>query len=165
MSGETESRSDAQGLGPKTVLVFLVFLIFAGAGPLVGGSIVQLSGWFLFSTAPPDSYEFRFYMDFIGAAASASYFFGGLQALFVAVVAATFQVKVRTGFVPFLPVLVSALFAGVAMVVQGENLGIFDIVTLLTVLVFHAVCGILCGLICNALLWPFRPRPGNQVMA
>ena len=164
MSGETVSRSDAQGFGPKTVLVFL---IFAGAGPLSGGLIVQAAGWYLFSAAPQDSYGFRFYMDLAGTAVSVSYFCGGLQALFVAIVAAIFQVKVRTGFVPRLPILVSSLFAGVvvAAVIQGPNLGIFDIATLLMVFAFHAVCGILCALICNTLLWPFRPRPDNQAMA
>jgi hypothetical protein len=164
VSGETESRSDAQGLGPKTVLVFL---IFAGAGPPIGGLILQAAGWFLFGTAPRDSYEFRFYLDLMGATALFSYIFGGLQALFVAVVAAIFQIKVRTGVVPLWPVLASSLFAGVvaAMVVQGGNLGIFDIATLLMVFAFHAFCGILCGLICNALLWPFRPRSANQAMA
>jgi hypothetical protein len=164
VSGGTESRSDAQGLGPKTVLVFL---IFAGAGPPIGGLIVQAVGWFLFSTGPQAPHEFRFYLDLMGATAFFSYIFGGLQALFVAVVAAIFQVKVRTGFVPLWPALVSSLFAGivVAIAIQGRNLGIFDIAMLLMVIAFHAFCGILCGLICNALLWPLRPRSANQAMA
>jgi hypothetical protein len=159
-----ERRSDAQGFGPKTVLVFL---IFAGAGPFIGGLIVKVAVWFFFGTAPQDSDDFRVYHDIIETPALVSYVFGGLQASFVAVVAAIFQVKVRTGFVPFFPILVASVFAGVvaATVVQGGNLGIFGIAALLVVIAFHAFCGMLCWLICTALLWPFRPRPGNQVTA
>jgi hypothetical protein len=163
VSGETESRSDAQGLGPKTVLVFFVF---AGAGPPIGSLIVE-TGVFLFSPAPPVPHGFRFYLDHLGTAALFSYILGGLQALFVAAVAVIFQVKVRTGFVPFLPILVSSLIACVVVAIVLGRGDLDDIpsyvATLLVVFAFHVTCGILCWLICNGLLWPFRPRPANQV--
>jgi hypothetical protein len=69
--------------------------------------------------------------------------------------------------VPFRPVFFGALFITVAyavfMMVKNagppawEGLSIF--------FVLHVGSSILCWLVCNAVLWPFRRRSDHQVMA
>ena len=164
VSGASDDVSDAEGFTPKTALVFLIFLV---AGPPLGLLLVSATALILAHGEPAASYSLSAYLRMFGFFAIASYSAGGVQALFLAFVASIAQAVSRTGLVPFRPVFFGALFVTVAyavfMMVKSagppawERLSIF--------LVLHVGSTILCWLVCNAVLWPFRRRPNEQAMA
>ena len=164
MSGATGHASDAEGFTPKTALVFIVFLV---VGPPIAILLVSATTLILAHGEPAASYNPSAYLRTFGFFAIASYIAGGVQALFLAFVASIAQASSRTGLVPFRPVLFGALFITVAYAVfmmiknagppAWEGLSIF--------LVLHVGSTILCWLLCNALLWPFRRRLDRRVVA
>jgi hypothetical protein len=163
VSGEADNRSEAEGATPKTALVFLIFLI---AGPPVGILLtwaMAMSLAYILGDFP--TRDLPLHLRSLGIFVIASYALGGVQALFVACVAAVVQSMSRVGLVPVRPVLVACLLASLALpgftIVTSQSLPPWDMVLALVGL--HIGSGILCWLICNALLWPFRPRPANQV--
>ena len=156
--------SDAVGFTPKTALVFLIFL---AAGPPLGFLLLWATAIMFGQGQPAASYNLSAYLRTFGFFAIASYIAGGVQALFLAFVASIAQAASRTGLVPFRPVFLGSLFitvayAGFMMVKRAgppawEGLSIF--------LVLHVGSTILCWLVCNAVLWPFRRRLVDQVLA
>ena len=163
MSGTTDHVSDAEGFTPKTALVFFIFLI---VGPPIAILLVSATTLILAHGEPAASYNLSSYLRMFGFFAIASYIAGGVQALFLAFVASIAQAASRTGLVPFRPVFFGALFITVAYAVfmmiknagppAWEGLSIF--------FVLHVGSTILCWLVCNAVLWPFRRRSDQQVM-
>ncbi len=164
VSGATDNVSDAVGFTSKTALVFLIFLV---VGPPIALLLVLATALLLAHGEPAASYDLSAYLRMFGFFAIASYIAGGVQALFLAFVASIAQATSRAGLVPFRPVFFGALFITVAyaafMVVKNvgppawESLSIF--------FVLHVGSSILCWLVCNAVLWPFRRRSDHQVMA
>jgi hypothetical protein len=164
MSGAADQGSDAEGFTPKTALVFLIFL---AAGPPLGFLLMWATAMILGPGRPAASYDLSVYLRTFGFFAIASYIAGGVQALFLAFVASIAQASSRAGLVPFRPVFSGALFVTVAyaifMMIKNagppawEGLSIF--------LFLHVGSTILCWLVCNAMLWPFRRRADQQVMA
>jgi hypothetical protein len=164
MSDATDRTSDAEGFTPKTALVFLIFLV---VGPPIGLVLVSATTLLLAHGEPAASYNLSAYLRTFGFFAIASYIAGGVQALFLAFVASIAQATSRTGLVPFRPVFFGALFVTVAYAVfmmiknaappAWEGLSIFFIL--------HVGSTILCWLVCNAVLWPFRRRADQQVVA
>ena len=164
MNGTTDHVSDAEGFTPKTALVFFIFLV---AGPPIAILLVSATTLILAQGEPAASYNLSAYLRMFGFFAAASYIAGGVQALFLAFVASIAQAASRTGLVPFRPVFFGALFVTVAYAVfmmikdaappAWEGLSIF--------FVLHVGSTILCWLVCNAVLWPFRRRADQQVMA
>jgi hypothetical protein len=164
VSSATDHVSDAVGFTPKTVLVFLIFL---AAGPPLGFLLIWATALAFGVGQPAASYDPSAYLKVFGFFAVASYIAGGVQALFLAFVASIAQAASRNGLVPFRAVFFGALFITVAyaifMVIKDagklgwEGLSIF--------LVLHVGSTIMCWLVCNALLWPFRRQPGYQVPA
>jgi hypothetical protein len=156
--------SDAEGATPKTALVFLIFL---AAGPPLGGLALWTIAVVLGRIpAALSMHDLSLHLQALSVVALASYIFGGVQAQFVACVAAIVQSMSRVGLVPFLPILLAALLAGGAnaafLVMRNERQPLWDLVPLIGL---HVGSGLLCWLICNAVLWPFRRRSANQVMA
>lgn len=164
-SRAADNLSEAVGATPKTVLVFLIFLL---AGPPVGilavWAMVIVLGYVMGASATPD---LSAHLRSFGVFAVASYAFGGVQALFAGGVAAVVQAMSRGGLVPARPVLVACLLAGLAYpafaIATNRSLPPWD--TLLAFIGQHVGSGILCWLICNAVLWPFRRRSANQAIA
>jgi hypothetical protein len=162
--GATDHVSDAEGFTPKTALVFLIFLV---VGPPIAILLVSATTLVFAHGEPAASYNLSGYLRMFGFFAIASYIAGGVQALFLAFVASIAQAASRTGLVPFRPVFLGALFITVAYAVfmtiknagppAWEGLSIF--------FVLHVGSTILCWLVCNAVLWPFRRRSDQQVMA
>jgi uncharacterized membrane protein HdeD (DUF308 family) len=107
------------------------------------------------------------HLQLVGISVLASYAVGGLQALFVGGVAAIVQSMSRAGLVPFWPVLVACLLAGAAYpiftILKNQSLPYWEMSLLFFGL--NVGSGILCWLICNAVLWPFRRRSANQAIA
>jgi hypothetical protein len=165
VSGEADNLSEAEGATPKTALVFLIFLV---AGPPVGilfvWAMTIVLGYILGASATLD---LSAHLRTFGVFAVASYMFGGAQALFVACVAAVVQSMSHAGLVPFRPVLAACLLASVAYpaftIATNQSPPPWDM--LLAMIGLHVGGGMLCWLICNAILWPFRRRSANQVMA
>jgi hypothetical protein len=165
VSGAAENLSQAEGATPKTALVFLIFLV---AGPPVGillmwamvMSLAYILGGLPTRDLPLHLRSLSFFM-------VASYMLGGAQALFVACVAAVVQSMSRVGLVPVRPVLVACLLASVAypafMIVADRSPPPWEM--LLAWVGLHVGSGLLCWLICNAVLWPFRRRFVNQAIA
>jgi hypothetical protein len=93
-----------------------------------------------------------------------SFMLGGLQALLVAFVAATYHAMSVTGMVPYRPVLLAALLAAavgdVIVLVKTEKLT--DFVFMFTVA--HAVSALLCCLIFNLLMMSFRRKPNRRTV-
>jgi hypothetical protein len=157
VSDAADNVSDAVGFTPKTVLVFLIFL---AAGPPLGFLLIWATGMIFGQGRPAAPYGLSVYLRTFGFFAIASYIAGGVQALFQAFVASIAQTASRTGLVPFRPVFFGSLFitvayAGFMMVKRAgppawEGLSIF--------LFLHVGSTILCWLVCNAVLWPFRRR-------
>ncbi|MEH2552701.1 asparagine N-glycosylation enzyme membrane subunit Stt3 [Bradyrhizobium algeriense] len=164
MSDAADNVSDAVGFTPKTALVFLIFL---AAGPPLGFLLIWATGMMFGYGQPAASYGLSAYLWTFGFFAIASYIAGGAQALFLAFVASIAQAVSRTGLVPFRPVFLGSLFVTVAYAVfvmvksasppAWERLSIF--------LVLHVGSTIWCWLICNTVLWPFRRRSDQQVLA
>jgi hypothetical protein len=165
VSGAADNASEAVGATPKTALVFLIFLLL---GPPVGILAVWVMviavSYVLGASKAPD---LPAHLKTFSVFAAASYMFGGVQALFVGGVAAVVQAMSRQGLVPVRPVLVACLLAGLAYpafaIATNRSLPDWDM--LLALIVLHAGSGLLCCLICNAVLWPFRRRSANQAMA
>ncbi|CAN7663406.1 hypothetical protein LJR220_006287 [Bradyrhizobium sp. LjRoot220] len=168
-AGDTSLRlvgnlSEAEGATPKTALVFLIFLV---AGPPLGALLIWavLLIWAIISHNPPSVHHYHLQM--VGISVLASYAVGGLQSLFVGGVAAIVQSMSRAGLVPFRPVLVACLLAGAAYpvftILKNQSLPYWEMLLLFFGLSVGS--GILCWLICNAVLWPFRRRSANQAMA
>jgi hypothetical protein len=163
---QADNLSDAEGATPKTALVFLIFL---AAGPPLGGLLIWTIFliWAILGHNPPSVHHLSAHLQLSGIYALASYAVGGLQALFVGCVAAIVQSMSRAGLVPFWPVLVACLLAGVAYpaftILKNQSLPHWDM--LLPFFGLQVGSGILCWLICNALLWPFRRLSANQAMA
>jgi len=164
VNGTADSCSEAEGATSKTALVFLFFAV---AGPPLGSLIVWASAIVLGVVPSPSARDLSAHLGSLALFAVASYIFGGLQALFVAVVAAIAQSMSRSGLVPFRPVLFASLMASAAYVVfavvKSEKLPSWD--TLLGFASLHVGTALLCALICNTLLWPFRRRFVNQAVA
>jgi hypothetical protein len=164
VSRATDNVSDAVGFTPKTVLVFLIFLV---AGPPLGLLIVWSTAMLLGHSQPDASYNLLAHLRVFGVFAIASYMAGGIQALFLAFVASIAQAASRDGLVPFRPVLFGALFITAAyavfMIIKAS--GPFAWEQWSIFLVLHVGSTILCWLVCNALLWPFRRRFVNQAIA
>ena len=165
MSGAAENLSEAEGATPKTALVFLIFL---AAGPPVGISLMWamvMSLAYILGDFP--TRDLPLHLRSLGVFVVASYVFGGVQALFVACVAAVVQSMSRVGLVPVRPVLVACLLASVAyptfVIVTDRSLPPWDM--LLALVGLHVGSGLLCWTICNAVLWPFRRRFVNQAVA
>jgi hypothetical protein len=165
VSTPVEHADVADGATPKAALVFMIFL---AAGPPLGSLLL----WFIVIIAgpiplPSSLHEVSVHLRMIGLFAVASYIFGGLQALFVATVAAVFQSLSRLGLVPVRPVLIACLLASavypVFLFVKDHNPPPWSFV--LASVALHVGSGLLCCLICNTVLWPFRRRSGNQVAA
>ena len=164
MSDAADNVSDAVGFTPKTALVFLIYL---AAGPPLGFLLIWATAMIFGQGLPAANYGFSVYLRTFGVFAIASYIAGGVQALFLAFVASIAQAASRTGLVPFRPVFFGALFITVAyavfMMVKSagppawEGLSIF--------FVLHVGSTILCWLVCNVVLWPFRRRSDQQVLA
>jgi hypothetical protein len=159
-----DNVSDSVGFTPKTALVFLIFV---AVGPPLGFLVLWATALPFGAGQPAGSYDLSAYLKVFGFFAIASYIAGGVQALFLAFVASIAQAASRDGLVPFRAVFLGALFItvayGVFMIVKDggalgwEGLSIF--------FVLHVGSTILCWLVCNALLWPFRRRSANQVTA
>jgi hypothetical protein len=164
VSSATDTVSEAVGFAPKTVLVFLIFL---GIGPPLGFLVMWATALAFGVGQPAASYDASAYLKVFGFFAVASYIVGGVQALFLAVVASIAQAASRDGLVPFRAVFFAALFVtaayGAFMLIKNagalawEGLSIF--------FVLHVGSTILCWLLCNAVLWPFRRRSASQVTA
>ena len=164
MSSATDNASDAVGFTPKTVLVFLIFL---AAGPPLGFLLIWATALAFGVGQPAASYDLSAHLKVFSFFAVASYLAGGVQALFLAIVASIAQAASRDGLVPFRAVFFGALFITAAyavfMVIKDagklgwEGLSIF--------LVLHVGSTIMCWLVCNALLWPFRRQPDYRVRA
>jgi hypothetical protein len=161
-----ENLSEAEGATPKTALVFLIFLV---AGPPLGAVLF----WAIFLISkflghnPPLVHHLPVVLQLVGISVVASYAVGGVQALLVGGVAAIFQSMSRAGLVPFWPVLVACLLAGAAYpvftILKNQSLPYWEMVLLSFGL--NLGSGILCWMICNAVLWPFRRRSANQAIA
>jgi len=159
-----DNVSDAVGFTPKTALVFLIFV---AVGPPLGFLVLWATALAFGAGQPAGSYNVSAYLKVLGFFAVASYIAGGVQALFLAFVASIAQAASRDGLVPLRAVVFGALFItvayGIFMIVKDggalgwEGLSIF--------FVLHVGSTILCWLVCNALLWPFRRRSANQVPA
>jgi hypothetical protein len=159
-----DNLSEAEGATPKTALVFLIFLV---AGPPLGALFIWailLIGTII-GHHTPSVHHLSAVLELVGISVLASYAVGGLQALFVGGVAAIVQSMSRAGLVPFWPVLVACLLAAAAYpvfaILKNQSLPYWE-----TALLFFGLTvgsGILCWLICNAVLWPFRRRSANQV--
>ncbi|KRQ98823.1 hypothetical protein CQ10_25920 [Bradyrhizobium valentinum] len=145
------------GFTPKTALVFLIFL---AAGPPFGFLVIWATAMIFGPSQPVASYGPSAYLQTFGFFAIASYIAGGVQALFLAFVASIAQAASRTGLVPFWPVFFGALFITVAyavfMMVKRAGPPAWEGLSIL--LVLHVGSTILCWLVCNAVLWPFRRR-------
>lgn len=156
--------SDAVGFTPKTALVFLIFL---AAGPPFGFLVIWATAMIFGASQPVASYGPSAYLRTFGFFAIASYIAGGVQALFLAFVASIAQAASRDGMVPFRPVFFGSLFVTVAyalfMIVKSAGLPGWEGLSIF--LVLHTGAAILCWLVCNAVLWPFRHRTANQVAA
>ena len=164
MSEAADNVSDAVGFTPKTVLVFLIFL---AVGPPLGVLVMWGTALIFGQGQPAASYGLSAYLRTFGFFAIASYIVGGVQALFLAFVASIAQAASRTGLVPFRPVFFGALFITVAyagfMMVKRAGPPAWEGVSIF--LVLHVGSTILCWLVCNAVLWPFRRRLVDQVLA
>jgi uncharacterized membrane protein len=165
VSGATENLSAAEGVTPKTALVFLIFL---AAGPPLGSLLLWVATTVLGHIPLPLSvHDVSVHLQMLGIYAVASYIFGGVQALLVAAVAAIVQSMSRMGMLPFLPVLLACLLASAAYpaltIVKSRSLPAWDM--LLLVAGLHVGSGILCWVICNTILWPLRRRSSHQAMA
>jgi hypothetical protein len=164
VSDTAGNLSDAVGFTPKTALVFLIFL---AVGPPLGFLVLWGTALIFGQGQPAAPYGLSVYLRTFGFFAIASYAVGGVQALFLAFVASIAQAASRTGLVPFRPVFFGALFVTVAygavvMVKSArppgwEGLSIF--------FVLHVGSTILCWLVCNTVLWPFRRRLDHRVLA
>jgi hypothetical protein len=165
VSGATDNLSAAEGATPKTALVFLIFL---GAGPPLGLLVLMASGIVAgHALSAFSTHDLLAHLRSLGVFAIVSYGLGGIQALFVACVAAISQAMSPMGLLPFLPVLLACLFVSVAYVsfgmVRNQGLPSWDNSLLFAGL--HFGSGILCWLICSAVLWPLRRRSDSQVAA
>jgi hypothetical protein len=164
-SRAADNLSEAVGATPKTVLVFLIFL---AAGPPLG-ILVFWAIVIVLRDAPLSfsTYDLSLHLRSFGVFTVGSYIFGGLQALFVACVAAIAQSMSRAGLVPLLPIILASLFvsAAFAVFVAVKSMSLFFGVVPLLFLGLHVGSGLLCWLICNTVLWPFRRRSANQAMA
>src|SRR5262245_1167991 len=101
MSRATDRISDAEGLTPKTALVFVIFLV---VGPPIAILLVSATTLLLARGETAASYNLASYFRMFGFFAIASYIAGGVQALFLAFVASIAQAASRTGLVPLRPV-------------------------------------------------------------
>jgi hypothetical protein len=164
VSGATDNVSGAEGFTPKTALVFLIFLV---VGPPTGLLLALATALILAHGEPAASYDLSVYLRMFGVFAFVSYIAGGVQALFLAFVASIAQASSRNGLVPFRPVFFGALFITVAFAVfmMIKNAGPPAREVLSMFFVLHVGSTILCWLVCNAVLWLFRRRPDQQVMA
>ncbi|UPJ48927.1 hypothetical protein IVB30_39025 [Bradyrhizobium sp. 200] len=164
MSDAADNVSDAVGFTPKTALVFLIFL---AAGPPLGLLLVWATAMIIGQGQSAANYGLSAHLRTFGFFAIASYIAGGVQALFLAFVASIAQAASRTGLVPFRPVLFGALFVTVAyavfMMVKNADPPAWERLSIFFVL--HVGSTILCWLVCNTVLWPFRRRSGRQVLA
>jgi hypothetical protein len=165
VSGATENLSKAEGATPKTALVFVIFLI---AGPpvailLMSAMMISL-GYILGDLSPRD---LPLHLRSLGVFVVASCMMGGVQALFVAGVAAVVQSMSPMGLLPLRPVLVACLLASLPfpafVIITDRTLPPWDM--LLALVGLHVGSGLLCWLICTTVLWPFRRRFGNDVAA
>jgi hypothetical protein len=165
VSGAADNLSAAEGATPKTALVFLIFL---AAGPPLGSLLLWASAIVVgYGIRSLLAHDLSFHLRSIGILMVSSYAFGGLQALFVAVVAAIAQSMSRAGLVPLLPILLASLLAGAAHAVFGlvksELQPRWDVLSFFVGL--HIAAGLLCWLVCNSVLWPSRRRFDDQVVA
>jgi hypothetical protein len=155
-AADDPGRPEIGGASAKSILVFLIFLIIGppltGFAMLAFGSAIG-GGEFPWLDAATSRRTAAFTLVI-------SYIFGGWQALAVAFVAAAFQSRTRSQLVPLLPVVLTSAFAGVVFIVvlaiKGGQLPAFGLIVLFFCL--HLGAGIVCWLIANILLWPFRRR-------
>ena len=164
VSSTTDHVSDAEGFTPKTAVVFVIFLV---AGPPIGLLLALATALILAHGEPAASNNLSVYLQMFGVFAFASYIAGGVQALFLAFVASIAQASSRTALMPFRPVFFGALFITVAfavfMMIKNAGPSAWEVLSIFFVL--HVGSTILCWLVCNAVLWPFRRRSDQQVMA
>jgi hypothetical protein len=163
VSDAADNVSDAVGFTPKTALVFLIFL---AVGPPLGFLVMWGTALIFGQGQPAAPYGLSVYLRTFGFFAIASYVVGGIQALFLAFVASIAQGASRTGLVPFRPVFFGALFITVAyaVVVMVKSAGPPGWEGLSIFFVLHVGSTILCWLVCNTVLWPFRRRSDHQVL-
>lgn len=165
MTATDQSRSAVSGGElARAVFVFVLFLILApplGATFLIVGflSILHALGQGGIDWPSVRMVPLAELSKSMGLFGLLSYMFGGVQAACVAMVVAVVQFKRPSDFVRFVPMLVATLVVAMAVnVIFIARMGMRPELLMLAVLGAHLGAGIVCWLIANAVLWPFRRR-------
>jgi hypothetical protein len=153
----TDDMASSPSVNVRPLVVFIVFAVLGppmGAFILIGGLLmIGINA----SQLPqmPSAFEFAKGMALV---TPFSFMLGGVQAAFVALVAAFVNAFRPSGLLPFWPVLIASFLAGAGFVVviaaYQSNGGLF-----LLFVGLHIAAGFGCWLIANAVLWRFRRRP------
>jgi len=132
------------------------FLVFAVAGPPIGALIVLSAAVIAMSYGPEGLGPFKLdeFGKVVALGAAIAYVLGGLQALFVAVVAAVAQALRWPGWGSFLAVVIAGLATGIGFVswmVAGSNTPFLSIQSFIFLGV-HVGAAIGCWLIAEGIL-------------